>query len=681
MSRQVPTEPFIVPHQFSAWSRFAAIATHLIVLPVAMAASAFLPMNSQPMDVANPYGLDSRALGEIAPGDYLHTRWGVWQATQNIPKQTMPHIKPEGHLIFDASSVDLDESRYFLLRSISDPHPISIPRSASWTKPLLRFPGTDLDGDIHLFRELHFPVSLRDVDGTTLGSQNRKLIVLVHGWNPRRLADAYSSGPFHDLKNAIYSAIKGSDWRVLTYRWEPDAATGPPILEGLSEGIINASEAAHIGHAHGVHLGARLMEQTPEIEQIQFVAHSAGAWVARAAAKMLVSKVRNIQIQITLLDPFVPGSVDSSSSLVAALLDDLSSLDRKRVVRLENYYTVDLVEDLFSSKISEWNRLGMGGPPTAVRFKWDDSKDHQQDISSYSVAQEGSHAVTTPAVVTGEYRTHGGAVRFYADSILLSPKGRTGGWALSLFRRQASDSSVTAPTQGDSDGLEGTPLLAKSTNGNWKCWLTEAESPEGDSGGDVTIAPESFFEVFDDENSARRFIDSLGGLPPLPQRVASLVARQSTPEARLYDAFIQSDDRKWVAFRVVAGDWRDNSGAWIVGLADRTAGVIHLLTNERILGNDGMLPNSLPLGFVGEELIVSNSPRLVAVSLKTGAVRLLSDNAWEPALSRDQRRIDFTATFPNGETRHQSITVSQTAEAQVAADAVNQSMPSDIEQN
>ncbi len=491
------------------YNAYAVAWVFLFCGGVGFAAAPYLPLQQSPADTANPYGLDATALIDIDPGNYRHTRWGVWQDGIEIRKAakgvkpsdfapqssfkpsdmtsagtqltltgerfstTLPEwasklgadeigaalakspgassfdMRPRVLMGFDASSVEPTPDRFFLLRSLTQLQPVDLPSDTVWYRTgwmgrpsgLVRFPSGGLDGSLYLYRRLNFSLAIRDADGTQLDASGKRLVVLVHGWNPDRIADAYGSGAFKNLKAAISAAISGSDWRLVPYHWEPDAATGPRTMEGLKAGIINASEAAQIGHAHGVHLGARLMAQCANLEEVHIIAHSAGAWVARSAAKSLLNRAPKIRVQVTLLDPFVPGAVDSASAQTSTLMDDLAKLDRSNLVQLENYHTVDLFADLFAAKVSEWSNLGQGNMPTALRFNWGGSSDHQEELAR-TVIEEGTYANSTPAVVTGAYAKHGGAIQFYAGSITGNAKGKTSGWGLSLFAQGA----MIAPT-------------------------------------------------------------------------------------------------------------------------------------------------------------------------------------------------------------------------------------------
>jgi pimeloyl-ACP methyl ester carboxylesterase len=81
-----------------------------------------------------------------------------------------------------------------------------------------------------------------------------------------------------------------------------------------------------------------LLHQTaPNLRAVHFVAHSAGAWVAREAATNLLAKNPYVVVQVTLLDPFIPdanlGMATGLSNPAMSAVDEASSGDR--IYRLE----------------------------------------------------------------------------------------------------------------------------------------------------------------------------------------------------------------------------------------------------------------------------------------------------------------------------------------------------------
>src|SRR5205814_1560120 len=99
--------------------------------------------------------------------------------------------------------------------------------------------------------------------------------------------------------------LNGTDWKLVLYHWEADADTGP-LDFGLA---TNPTEAAEISHQHGQHLGELLQSISPNLEKIQVIAHSAGAWAARGTLRYLLAANPTIKVELTLLDPFMPNAI------------------------------------------------------------------------------------------------------------------------------------------------------------------------------------------------------------------------------------------------------------------------------------------------------------------------------------------------------------------------------------
>jgi pimeloyl-ACP methyl ester carboxylesterase len=217
-----------------------------------------------------------------------------------------------------------------------------------------------------LFRYLHFAPTLvtTETDGTELplGSSTKKLVVLIHGWNPGSNPDSYT-GEFASLESQLRSQLAtATDWKLLKYHWEADADTGA-ILDANSIPIAGAvdhgTKSAEDAHQHGQHLGELLNETCPNLVSIHFIAHSAGAWAARATATYLLAHNPNVIIQITLLDPFIPGAAGANSSLTDDAMSGMALFqDRYRIFELENYYSINVTagtQETFSWSSSDIN--------------------------------------------------------------------------------------------------------------------------------------------------------------------------------------------------------------------------------------------------------------------------------------------------------------------------------------
>ncbi|MBI2927681.1 MAG: hypothetical protein HYY24_18450 [Verrucomicrobia bacterium] len=224
---------------------------------------------------------------------------------------------------------------------------VAFPANAGWTAPTGA--GTDGDGalifpaasdSVRLFRYLHFRNQLFDAASwLPVGASTKKLIILIHGWNPNSKRDSFDTDSFRLLENKLRFALTGSDWNLVKYHWEPDADTGP-LDWSLA---ANPTEAAEISHQHGQHLGELLSALCPNLEKVQLIAHSAGTWAARSTARYLLERAPKVIVQITLLDPFMPSAVGANSTLGRPVMDGADSMPgRERMFLLENYYSVEL---------------------------------------------------------------------------------------------------------------------------------------------------------------------------------------------------------------------------------------------------------------------------------------------------------------------------------------------------
>ena len=205
---------------------------------------------------------------------------------------------------------------------------------------ILRFQNSD--PELSLYRYLHFKNDLIDeVEALNkpIPTSTRKLVILIHGWNSDSKKDSYDTTAWKSLRDELRAILQDDpDWKLVCYRWEPDADTGPRLLP-------DPIAAATISHLHGQHLGELLYQNYPYLEKIQLIAHSAGTWAARAAARFILEKQPNCSVQITLLDPFIPEVVALSYKTVlnSSIIAGIPSLSgSSQLKRLENYFSDDL---------------------------------------------------------------------------------------------------------------------------------------------------------------------------------------------------------------------------------------------------------------------------------------------------------------------------------------------------
>lgn len=264
---------------------------------------------------------------------------------------------------------DQRESTFFIMRRNFEPggyviaggYGIAWPDSAEWTsptsvaRPRVSLPVPQPGDSYYLFSNFHFPSSLRarnlaDVrsEGPVIDENSTQLILLAHGWN--------GGGELTDDWLNVAQSLAGwlskhekSEWQLVYYDWGQDAATGGLFTlqkedqsaeeKDVQTVIGNATEAAEIGHWHGRYLGKLLHDSAPNLEKIQLIGFSAGAWVARGAATYLLAHNPRARVQVTLLDPFMPReSLNDSTALGKAAMDDLGSINGN-IDYLENYYS------------------------------------------------------------------------------------------------------------------------------------------------------------------------------------------------------------------------------------------------------------------------------------------------------------------------------------------------------
>ncbi len=208
--------------------------------------------------------------------------------------------------------------------------------------------------------------------GTKIPGSTKKLIILIHGWNPGDSKNNFAPEPctlphdestsnlpldgrtefkwkhlYRNLSN--HPATKIDDWVISRYDWSQDAQTGAVVdIQGGwlgTAGTANANASRDAAHAHGRKLG-RIISSLDNPTHIQLIAHSAGNWLARRAADYLEQRYgSSISIQVTSLDPFV-----NDGEVVA--IDDMNMVPNFELMAswankpiLDNYYANDIATD------------------------------------------------------------------------------------------------------------------------------------------------------------------------------------------------------------------------------------------------------------------------------------------------------------------------------------------------
>ena len=255
-------------------------------------------------------------------------------------------------------------------------------------------------------KALTYPTSLtNEIDGCRIDASARKLVVLIHGWNPSGAPDSYTGTEWSLLKNAARLKLAGSDWKLVPYHWEPDANTGLISWDQMY-GVQNAANAADKAVFHGQYLGEILERDAPDLRQVHLIAHSAGAWAARQAAIYLLEHNPYVTVQVTLLDPFIPSTTPFPlipiTQLTLELMNGLAQHPQAaRLYRLENYFAEDTVA-------SDWPTLG-----TDNIFSW-----RPRDIN-----KRIDHGATLTPGINLYYDSHSGPILFYSDTVCAMSSG------------------------------------------------------------------------------------------------------------------------------------------------------------------------------------------------------------------------------------------------------------------
>lgn len=398
-----------------------------------------------PSNPSNPYGLTD--LDNFPVGSYGYCKWGNLMSSGGTPDSGifLGFTKlTKGPFVNSTYSVNSPE--LFLLKSTDSLVKIDFPSTASWTPAngdsvaggVNFLPGNpDPSFQVALMRKLHFSTLLAatEPDGSEppLDARAEKLIVLIHGWNPDSNRNSYTDdkpmpdSEFNCLITQLLRQIPKSGWKLIRYRWEADADTGPVFsFNNLSipEAIRNGSRAAEIAHQHGQHLGEVLSKTCPSLGSIHFIAHSAGSWAARAAAKYLLATNPTLVVQVTLLDPFIPGAspFTGNTSLTVANMNTMTEFTgANRIFQLENYFSNDV-----------------SGPGTEQRFTW-----RAQDVGGYRV----DWTSINPYPHYGDKLLnpgagHFGPIQFYSDTVVSTVPGATVPSDLADAPYYATDSDI-----------------------------------------------------------------------------------------------------------------------------------------------------------------------------------------------------------------------------------------------
>ncbi len=326
---------------------------------------------------------------------------------------------------------------------------------------------------------------LRDeITGNPIDSTAKKVIILIHGWNPDNVSDMYAADPWASLISDTKQRLSGFDWKLFTFHWEQGtlgANTGPAYTYTIQDGFVgvgNSVVAAVHADQQGHDLASLLNQSAPNLRRVQLIAHSAGAWVAREAAADILQSNPYVTVQVTLLDPFIPDVIpEQSTGLNDSYMNQMASVTgNDRISLLENYYADDITF-----------------LPTQQTFMW----------RSSDINQRVDWPVSTPIY----YDSHGGPIQFFADTVYVSiagnstPSGLYGlgcpfdysqvGWIRSLFYTDELRSpGIAVQPQNQSASIGSTVTLSVTASSSHP--LSYQWFLNGQSVGGATSASYSF---------------------------------------------------------------------------------------------------------------------------------------------------------------------------------------------
>ena len=460
---------------------------------------------------SQPYGVFDDLASEVFEGNrhdspnyrYYYCRRGVLISHDNVPI-----LEPYADLGFNSLTQSPPATDTFLMRSLIsstfDVQPENCFRSHgefipwqhpdfsgkfTWLSTKLHIKNAPAGYAYHLFRRLHPKTSLTDsITGSQIGQASKKIVVLIHGWNSKSDNDPFQNrvgedGNWQSARDAIKRwLLKHSqgEWSLVEFNWAADADTGPVFWGSDASRSVdtwptqNGTEAAETAHFHGQVLGELLRAASPGLLKVQFIAHSAGAWCARTAARHLLIN-STAQIQVTLLDPYMPREGDADSLLGREIIGRLDTDYSRQPTRLENYYSK------YDEALGDTVFFNSG---TAQQFDWScPSVQKQLDYSPDGM------------FIYGNYTTHGGPIAYYADTVTGNVVqesfwgdwiGANYGWRISLpymdLRPTVETKAVSAVTSTSaSSGGNVTNPGRTDVTARGVCWSTHPNPTTGDA--------------------------------------------------------------------------------------------------------------------------------------------------------------------------------------------------------
>ncbi len=310
---------------------------------------------------------------------------------------------------------------------------------------------------------------LHDINGKILSSTSQNIVVLIHGWNVHPPAmNAYAEKPWKTLLDNL-KAKDPTTWQIVPYHWEHDANTGfiaPKrdatklqsttknlLIDGVGAMayisieaveqlvIANATVCAYRSYMQGLALGRILCKDVgaSNLKRIQLISHSAGAWAVYATLRYLHEHAKNAEIQVTYLDPFIPGNIIgpiNNLNFVDGIYpgrkfnEDIlkstvkyATIKTRGALKADCYWSLKdetywggVVATAMQDWLGEWLGPGintiidsMSGKlydATVVHWTWADS----YNALVFKVDDTGDKS----------YISHSGPIKFYADSVMNS---------------------------------------------------------------------------------------------------------------------------------------------------------------------------------------------------------------------------------------------------------------------
>lgn len=348
--------------------------------------------------------------GEWVLGLFSYTRGGVRQSLTHFSGIRIGgQIVHAGYKYRHSQLVGVDEmffaDEYFLGDRVEIP--VSFQQIS---ESVFSIPNTDFEGlPESLFSTFHLPPHLSDTSGRRLGSDLENVIIVVHGYNPGDAPDMYT-GAFADLTDNLELATTGTPWSVVQYHWEKDSATGAPLFKEGPGGLYTAPiEAASVGDSHGRHLAFLLLSQHTRLKRVMFMCHSAGSWIGYRATKYLNQLNPRVDVELILMDPFIPGATSGGKGITPLTVERMSTLDEVGGdrVHLHNYYG----EDGFDTLASCLREAGFGNSVTygtEEEFDWTGAQHVQFRVDNVYALGFGDPC---------DYGGHQGPIKFISDSV------------------------------------------------------------------------------------------------------------------------------------------------------------------------------------------------------------------------------------------------------------------------